>query len=41
VVGDLDGIVVVPAGKVDDVVRLATDKVTRENHSRDEQRNGA
>jgi 4-hydroxy-4-methyl-2-oxoglutarate aldolase len=41
VVGDLDGIVVVPAGKVDDVVRLATDKVTRENHSRDELRNGA
>jgi regulator of RNase E activity RraA len=41
VVGDFDGIVVVPAARVDEVVRLATDKVTRENHSRDELRNGA
>lgn len=41
VVGDLDGIIVVPADRVDEVVRLATDKVVRENHSREELRNGA
>ena len=41
VMADLDGVVVVPAAMVDEVVRLATDKVTRENHSRDELRNGA
>ena len=41
VFGDLDGVMVVPAARVDEVVRLATDKVLRENHSRDELRNGA
>lgn len=41
VVADLDGIITVPAAMVDEVVKLATDKVLRENHSRDELRNGA
>ncbi len=41
VLADLDGIVVVPAKIVADVVQLATDKVSRENHSREELRNGA
>jgi regulator of RNase E activity RraA len=41
VVADLDGVVTIPAAIVTEVVRLATDKVTRENHSRDELRNGA
>jgi 4-hydroxy-4-methyl-2-oxoglutarate aldolase len=41
VFADLDGIVTVPAGIVEDVVRLATEKVSRENHSRDDLKNGA
>ena len=41
VFGDLDGIVVVPAEMVATVVRSATDKVSRENHSREELRKGA
>lgn len=41
VFGDLDGIVTVPSALVQDVVRLATDKVTRETSSRDELRQGA
>ncbi len=41
VVGDLDGIVTIPAAMVEQVVRLATDKVSRENHSRDELQKGA
>jgi regulator of RNase E activity RraA len=41
VFGDLDGIIVVPSAAVASVVRLATDKVSRENHSRDELRKGA
>ena len=41
VFGDLDGIVVVPAAMVEAVVRTATEKVSRENHSRDELRRGA
>lgn len=40
VVADYDGVVVVPAAAVDEVVRLATDKVTRESHSREELMNG-
>jgi regulator of RNase E activity RraA len=41
VFGDLDGIIVVPAAMVASVVQAATDKVSRENHSRDELRKGA
>ncbi len=41
VVGDYDGIVVVPAAVVDEVIRLAAEKVTRENHSRAELKAGA
>lgn len=41
VVADYDGVVVVPAAVVTEAVRLATDKVTRENHSRSELGNGA
>ena len=41
VVADYDGIVVVPAAVVSEAVRLATDKVSRENHSRAELMNGA
>ena len=40
VVADFDGVVVIPAASVTEVVRLATDKVTRENHSRAELMNG-
>jgi 4-hydroxy-4-methyl-2-oxoglutarate aldolase len=40
VVGDFDGVVVIPAGAVAEVVRRATEKVTRENHSRAELMNG-
>lgn len=36
VFADYDGVVVVPAAAVEDVVRMATDKVMRENHSREE-----
>ncbi|WP_309119426.1 RraA family protein [Paenibacillus sp.] len=36
VFGDRDGIVVIPAGIVDEVVRRALDKVQRENHTRTE-----
>ena len=35
-----DGIVTIPAAMVEEVVRLATDKVQRENHSRDELQKG-
>jgi len=41
VFADLDGVITIPAAIVEEVVRLATDKVTRENHSREELRNGA
>ncbi len=41
VFADLDGIVTIPAAMVDEVLRLATDKVSRENHSRDELKQGA
>ncbi len=38
---DFDGIVAIPANLVDAVIRLATDKVRRENHSRNDLMNGA
>jgi 4-hydroxy-4-methyl-2-oxoglutarate aldolase len=41
VCADDDGIVVVPARAVEDVVRMATIKVSRENHSREELKQGA
>lgn len=41
VVADYDGVVVIPAAAVDQTVRLASDKVTRENHSRNDLKNGA
>lgn len=40
VVADYDGVVVVPAAVVTEAVRMATDKVSRENHSRAELMNG-
>lgn len=40
VVADYDGVVVVPAAIVAEAVRLATDKVSRENHSRKDLMNG-
>lgn len=41
VVADFDGVVVVPSGIVDDVLRVAKDKAGRENHSRAELLRGA
>ena len=41
VFADLDGIIAIPAGIVEDVVRLATDKASRENQSRDDLKKGA
>ena len=41
VFADYDGVVVVPREVVNEVVRLATEKVTRENHSRAELKLGA
>lgn len=38
---DYDGVVVIPAAAVEEVVSMATDKVSRENHSRQELANGA
>jgi 4-hydroxy-4-methyl-2-oxoglutarate aldolase len=38
---DYDGVVVVPASIVDEVVRRATEKATRENQTRDELKEGA
>jgi 4-hydroxy-4-methyl-2-oxoglutarate aldolase len=40
VVADFDGVVVVPSAAVTEAVRLATEKVTRENQSRAELMNG-
>jgi regulator of RNase E activity RraA len=40
VVADFDGVIIVPAASVAEAVRLATDKVTRENHSRAELMDG-
>jgi regulator of RNase E activity RraA len=41
VFADYDGVIVIPAAVVDETVRLATDKVTRENNTRDELLRGA
>lgn len=41
VVGDFDGVVVIPAHLVKDTVALATEKVLKENHSRKELSEGA
>lgn len=41
VFADLDGVVIVPAEVVPDAVRLATEKVLRENHTREELMQGA
>lgn len=41
VVADYDGVVFVPAQVASEVIAMATDKVTRENHSRDELKAGA
>lgn len=41
IVGDFDGVVAIPAQVVDEVVRLATDKVSRENTTRAELMAGA
>jgi regulator of RNase E activity RraA len=41
IVGDYDGVVAVPAEAVADAVRLASEKVTKENHSRKELMEGA
>lgn len=38
---DFDGIMVIPRAVVEEVVRLATDKATRENRSREDLANGA
>ena len=40
VVADFDGVIIIPAAWVAEAVRLATDKVTRENHSRAELMDG-
>ena len=41
VFADQDGVVVVPSAKIREVLRLAADKVERENHSRAELMQGA
>ncbi len=41
VFADLDGVLAIPATVIGEAVRLATDKAMRENHSRDELRQGA
>src|SRR5437588_11761577 len=41
VFADYDGVVVIPAEVLPDVIRLADDKVTRENHTREELTSGA
>jgi 4-hydroxy-4-methyl-2-oxoglutarate aldolase len=41
VFADYDGIVVIPAEVVPEAIRLATEKVTRENHSRAELKRGS
>jgi 4-hydroxy-4-methyl-2-oxoglutarate aldolase len=41
VVADYDGVVVVPSSAVEQTIKLASDKVTRENHSRNDLKNGA
>jgi 4-hydroxy-4-methyl-2-oxoglutarate aldolase len=41
VFADLDGVLAIPAAVIEEAVRLATEKAMRENHSRDELRQGA
>ena len=41
VVADYDGVVVVPRAVVEETIAMATDKATRENHTRDELMQGA
>jgi len=41
VFADYDGVVVIPAEVLPDVIRLADEKVTRENHTREELMSGA
>ena len=41
VFADYDGVIVIPAEVVPDAIRLATEKATRENHTRDELLKGA
>jgi len=41
VVGDYDGVVVIPTHMVEETLRLATEKVEKENHSRRELAQGA
>lgn len=41
IVADFDGVIVVPARIAEEAVALATDKATRETHTRDELRRGA
>jgi regulator of RNase E activity RraA len=41
VFADYDGVIVIPAEVLPEAIRLATDKVTRENHTRDELLRGA
>lgn len=41
VFADLDGVIAIPASVVDEVIRIATDKVSRETHSREELQKGA
>jgi len=41
IVGDFDGIIAIQAEKVDEAIRLATDKVERENSTREELLQGA
>jgi 4-hydroxy-4-methyl-2-oxoglutarate aldolase len=41
IIGDLDGVIVVPSELVSQVITAAIDKVTRENHSRTELLGGA
>ena len=41
IVADYDGVIVVPAEVLPNVIQLATDKVARENGSRAELKNGA
>lgn len=41
VFADYDGVIIIPAAAVEEVVRMATDKATRENHSRAALKQGA
>jgi 4-hydroxy-4-methyl-2-oxoglutarate aldolase len=41
VFADLDGVITIPAAMIEEVVQLATEKVSRENHSREELQKGA